>query len=55
MSPMPSSFSLEEAWWTPERIRLHGSLLERAGHLAPTYRGALQMAMDESFLAKSTI
>ena len=49
MSPMPSGFSLEEAWWTPERIRLHGWLLERAGHLASTYRGALQMAMDESF------
>ena len=49
MNPTPSGFFHEEVWWTVERIRLHGWLLEKAGHLAPTYLGALQMVMNESF------
>lgn len=49
MSPPLSGCANKGVWWTPERIRLHGWLLERASHLAPVYRGALQMAVDESF------
>ena len=38
-----------EPWWTPKRAELLGWLEERAPALAPLYRGALVLAMRDSF------
>lgn len=37
------------SWWTPQRVELHDFLEENAPALAPLYRGALWLAMLDSF------
>lgn len=38
-----------EAWWTPKRAELLGRLEENAPALAPLYRGALSLAVRDTF------
>lgn len=49
LGSLGGSEGLAEPWWTPERAELVGHLEERAPALAPLYRGALLLAMRDSF------
>lgn len=49
MSAGPIEPTSSETWWTPERAQLHQWLEGNAPDLAPVYRGAAQMALDETF------
>lgn len=49
MSTGPIEATSSETWWTAERAQLYQWFERNAPGLAPVYRGAAQMALDQAF------